>query len=180
MAGAAPSESESESESEEEEDDPESMDAGWSVRRFREGVALGCAAELELELAWGGVVETVQAFSPPPVLLATVYSGVCMHRLVVGLTVLIRVPRALHRTLLIPHLLINTRHRLSAGAFLAILGGRDGVLVLNAEGLAVGIREELGGGQGNGVGAGGFVAGRGERGGDGGRREEKECVLHID
>lgn len=52
--------------------------------------------------------------------------------------------------------------------------------MLNAEGLAVGIREELGGGQRDGVGTGGCVAGCGERGGDGGRREEKECVLHID
>ena len=44
MAGVLPSESESdeesESESEEEEEDPESMDGGWSARRFK-GVALG-------------------------------------------------------------------------------------------------------------------------------------------
>lgn len=52
--------------------------------------------------------------------------------------------------------------------------------MLDAECLAVGVREELGGGQGDGVGTGGFVARGGERGGDGGRREEKECVLHID
>ena len=109
--------------------------------------------------------------------LAPVYQYAHIYQ-VVQLTVIIRVPRTLHRALLIPHLLINTRHSLSAGAFLAILGGRDGVLVLDAEGLAVGVGEELGGGQGDGVGTGGFEARGGEGGGDGGRGEEKKCVLH--
>lgn len=89
------------------------------------------------------------------------------------LTVLLGIPRTLHITLFVINLLLLSRQLVATGAFLAIVGSRNGEAMVCAQRLAVGLREIGRGRQDEGIGAGGFVARLGGRGRGEGEREEE-------
>ena len=119
------------------------------------------------------MLEIVQACLPPPTLVST-YHAVQRHW---GLTLLRGIPRANNIAVVVSDLVTVVRQVRSAGAFRAGPGRSNGKLVRGAEGLAGGLGEVVGGGDGQGVRAGILVAAGG--GSQRGHREEEERVFHF-
>lgn len=163
---------EDEDESPSEESEELSRKAGWSARREREpGVTEGVEEADEDEPE--GMLEIVQACLPPPTLVST-YNAVQREGV---LTLLRGIPRANNIAVVVSDLVTVVRQVRSAGAFRAVPGSSNRELVRGAEGLAGGLGEVVGGGDGQGVRAGILVAAGG--GSQRGHREEEERVFHF-